>query len=117
MVAIFIDESGNFRTTPLSTVAALSLPHGSLSRVRRELAHKTHDAEIEAHRLRQCEQMTRNLTPEHHADLVAQVWELRQVLERMSNQLSQGARSPPDTQETFQWVSVASPYLVRRACS
>jgi hypothetical protein len=131
MVAVFIDESGNFRTTPLSTVAALSLPHRSLSRVRRELAHKTedwprvdgelkggqlsvehlltlvdvllrhqallhgtvatvgeaHDAEIAAHRLRQCEQMTRNLTPEHHDGFVAEVWELRRTLEQMSNQL------------------------------
>jgi uncharacterized protein DUF3800 len=131
MVAVFIDESGNFRTTPLSVVAALSLPHRCLSRVRRELTRKTadwpkiddelkggqlsvehllilvdilvrhqallhgvvatvgaaNDSEIEAHRKRQCELTTRNLTPEHHADLVAAVWKLRQVLERMSNQL------------------------------
>jgi hypothetical protein len=45
------------------------------------------EADIETHRLKQCEMMTRHLTSEHHPTLVAEVRELRQVLERMSNQL------------------------------
>jgi hypothetical protein len=132
MVAVFIDESGNFTaSTQFSAVAALTIPHNRLSRTRHKLRRLTagwpkindelkggqlstdhlvalvevlfkqhailhctvtsvgaqDGAEIEAHKLRQCEQMTRNLTSEHHAELVAQVRALRGILERMPNQL------------------------------
>ena len=132
MVAVFIDESGNFTSsTQFSAVAALTIPHNRLSRTRHKLRRLTAGwpkiddelkggqlstdhlvalvdvlfrqhailhcivtsvgaqdaAGIEAHKLNQCEHMTRNLTSEHHAELVAQVWALRGILERMPNQL------------------------------
>jgi hypothetical protein len=44
VVAIFIDESGTFTAqNQFSVVAALSVPHGSLGRARRELARTTAD--------------------------------------------------------------------------
>lgn len=47
-----------------------------------------HDlSEIDAHKASQADAMTRHLTSEHNASLVANVWELRRILEGMSNQL------------------------------
>jgi hypothetical protein len=132
MVAIFIDESGNFTpASPLSAVGALTLPHRVLSSARRELMrvtdgwprvdgelkggqlstghvvslvdalHKHHailhctvtcvgvqyEGDIEAHKQRQCELITRPLTPQHDPHFTAQIWDLRRMLERMPHQL------------------------------
>ena len=132
MVAIFIDESGNFTSsTRFSAIVALTLPHNRLRRTRHKLQLLTaqwpkvdgelkgrqlstrhivalvdvlfrqhallhcivtsvgadDDAEIKAHKDQQCEMMMRNLTSEHHPELVAQVWALRQTLEEMPLQL------------------------------
>ena len=43
-------------------------------------------AGVEAHKVHQCEGITKYLTPAHHPDLVRDAWELRRILERMSNQ-------------------------------
>ncbi len=44
MVAVFIDESGNFTAArPFSVVSALSIPHASLKRARRLLLRIAHD--------------------------------------------------------------------------
>jgi hypothetical protein len=42
---------------------------------------------IDQHKAQQCDGMTKHLTCEHHANLVREVWDLRQVLEGMSRQL------------------------------
>jgi hypothetical protein len=44
-------------------------------------------AGVEAHKVHQCEGITKYLTPAHHPDLVRDAWELRRILERMPNQL------------------------------
>jgi hypothetical protein len=132
MVAIFIDESGQFTSsTRFSAIAALTLPHNRLRRTRHKLQFLTEswpkidgelkgrqlstrhiealvdvlfrqhailhcivtsvgaddDVELKAHKDQQCEMMTRNLTSEHHPELVAQVRALRQTLENMPIQL------------------------------
>ena len=45
------------------------------------------NARVDQHKAGQCDGMTKHLTPEHHAELVREVWDLRHVLERMSRQL------------------------------
>ena len=44
-------------------------------------------ARVDEHKARQCDNMTKHLTPEHHPVLVRQVWELRRILAGMSRQL------------------------------
>jgi hypothetical protein len=43
--------------------------------------------DIDLHKARQCEGITKHLTPEHHPALVQQLWDLRGVLDRMPRQL------------------------------
>jgi hypothetical protein len=45
------------------------------------------DAGVDFHQARQCDDITKNLTSEHHPDLVRAVWDLRHSLERMPRQL------------------------------
>jgi hypothetical protein len=45
------------------------------------------DEEVEHHKSKQAEGMTKNLTDEHHQNLVEAVWELRRALEKMPRQL------------------------------
>ncbi|GAA0246919.1 hypothetical protein LNAOJCKE_0448 [Methylorubrum aminovorans] len=45
------------------------------------------DEGLAVHKNLQCESMTRNLTEEHHPDVIARIWELRRTLERMPMQL------------------------------
>jgi Protein of unknown function (DUF3800) len=42
---------------------------------------------VDQHKAGQCDGITKHLTPEHHPDLVREVWDLRRVLERMPRQL------------------------------
>src|SRR5262249_39749107 len=42
---------------------------------------------VDQHKAGQCGGITKHLTPEHHPDLVREVWDLRRVLERMPRQL------------------------------
>jgi hypothetical protein len=42
---------------------------------------------VDAHKVKQCEGITKYLAPTHHPNFVRQVWELRHTLERMPNQL------------------------------
>jgi hypothetical protein len=37
--------------------------------------------------IKQCELITKDLTPEHYPELVKEVWDLRRLLERMPRQL------------------------------
>jgi len=43
--------------------------------------------EIEDHKANQSASITRQLTPEHHPNLISEVWQLRRTLESMPNQL------------------------------
>lgn len=45
------------------------------------------DVLIEAHKSEQAERITKHLTPEHHPNVVNQLWHLRRLLEAMPNQL------------------------------
>ena len=45
------------------------------------------DSRVDHHKAQQCNGMTKNLTCEHHPNLVREVWDLRHVLEGMSPQL------------------------------
>jgi hypothetical protein len=42
---------------------------------------------VEAHKAKQCEGITKYLTPTHHPNFIRETWDLRRILERMSNQL------------------------------
>jgi len=42
---------------------------------------------VDQHKAGQCDGITKHLTPEHHPDLIREVWDLRRVLERMPRQL------------------------------
>lgn len=132
MVAAFIDESGKFTPESLfNVVAAITLPHKSLGRARREIVRTTQDwprvrgelkgglispaqldalvgilmrhhallhcvgvrievadlPTIEAHKVGQCEGLTRHLTTNHNKETVDWLWGLRRRLELMSPQL------------------------------
>lgn len=48
---------------------------------------RENDEGLKNHKHEQCERITRYLTPEHHKNLVAQIWALRRTLEAMPVQL------------------------------
>jgi hypothetical protein len=80
-------KGGILEPTHLESLVEVLFRHDALMHACAIGVSREDDARVDRHKARQCDGMTKHLTPEHHAELVRQVWDLRRVLEGMSRQL------------------------------
>jgi|GraSoiStandDraft_27_1057306.scaffolds.fasta_scaffold97509_2 hypothetical protein len=80
-------KGGLLQTTHLESLVEVLFRHDALMHACAiDVSREVLDG-VDLHKIRQCDGITKHLTPEHHPDLVQTVWDLRRVLERMSRQL------------------------------
>jgi Protein of unknown function (DUF3800) len=80
-------KGGILQPTHLESLVEVLFRHDALMHACAIDVSREDNARVDQHKAGQCDGMTKNLTSEHNAELVRQVWDLRRVLEAMSRQL------------------------------
>jgi hypothetical protein len=80
-------KGGLLQPSQLDVLVEILFRHDALLHACAVDVSREDPAGVDQHKVTQCDGLTKHLGPDHHPQLVKQVWQLRRVLERMPRQL------------------------------